>query len=75
MPLTPANGLPPSIGRCYKYAVVQSDQLLHKELHAAGTAAPGSQSTCTCQLSVIQISQARVFPSDIYMFSNILYAS
>jgi hypothetical protein len=75
MPLTPAIGLPPLIGRCYKYEVVQSDQLLHKELHAAGTAAPGSQSTCTYQLSVIHISQARVFPSDIYMYSYILYAS
>jgi len=56
VPLTPAIGLPPLIGKCYKCAVVQSDQLLHKELHAAGTAAPGSQSTCTCQLSVIHIS-------------------
>lgn len=75
MSLTPAIGLPPLIGRCYNYAMVQSDRLLHKELHAAGTAAPGSQSTYKCQLSVIHISQARVFPSDIYMHSYILYAS
>jgi hypothetical protein len=75
MPLTPTVGLPPLIGRCYKYAMVQSDQLLHKELHAAGTAAPGSQNTCTCQLSAIHISQVWVFPSDVCMHSYILYAS
>jgi hypothetical protein len=75
MPLTPATGLPPLIGRCYMYAVAQSDQLLHKELRVAGTAAPGSQSTCICQLSVIHISQVWVSPSDIYMHSYVSYAS
>jgi hypothetical protein len=63
MPLTPAIGLPPLIGRCYKYVVAQSDQLLHKELHAAGTVVPGSQNTCTCQLSII--SQVWVSPAGI----------
>lgn len=65
--LTPVVGLLLLIGRYCMYVVVQSDELLHKELDEAGTAAPGLQSTCKC-LDVNYMSHnshVQVSPSDV----------